>query len=245
MGTSGVLTKVLPLVSDSSAAVRTRLLGLFRAMPPSEVQPNVEKILMYVRGAMAHLAKDIRNEAVNVLEWLVEVAGDEVVSCPGGWLKTLNSFSSMLGWNPSVGVSMSVKGWTTSIQTTLVVSKRIPEAQARHIQVLAQFLAAGFRAEKPTPYTTQAYWDNIYRLPATPNPFGYLNLFGTPRDEDSEMYPDRASRMRVFDAKWRAAITSGMEGAKKEGGVVGRSAAALDKALKGSLDEGLSVNICG
>lgn len=234
VGTGGVLTKLLPLVSDSSASVRTRLLTLFRALPPSEVRPHVEKMLMYVRGGMTHLSNDIRGDALKVMEWLLEVAGDEVVSCPGGWLKTLNSFSSMLGWNPSVGLAVTSKGWTSASKTTLG-AKNGPEAQARQIQVLALFLGAGFRPETLVPYNPRAYWDNIYRLPRTPNPFAYLNLFGTPRDEDSEMYPDRTSRQRVFDAKWRSAIYMGMDGAKKEGGAVGRAAAALDRVLSDGL----------
>ncbi|KAK4154853.1 Rix1 complex component [Chaetomidium leptoderma] len=234
LGTSGVLTKLLPLLSDGSASVRTQLLKLFRVLVPAEVGPHVEKVLMYIRGGMTHLSNDIRNDTLNVLEWLLEVAGDETASCPGGWLKTLNSFSSMLGWNPSVGSAMSNKGWTSAPRATLG-TKKGPEAQARQIQVLAKFLQTGFRPEAPIQYSPMAYRDNIYRLPGMPNPFAYLNLFGTPRDEDSEMYPDRISRQRVFDAKWRAAISAGMEGARKEGGTVGRAAATLDRALSAGL----------
>lgn len=234
VGTSAVLTKLLPLLSDGSASVRTQLLKVLRALPPAEVGPHVEKVLMYIRGGMTHLSNDIRSDTLNILEWLLEVAGDETVSCPGGWLKTLNSFSSMLGWNPNVGSALNSKGWTSSSRATLG-TKRGPEAQARQIQILAKFLQAGFKPEAPTPYNPMAYWDNIYRLPGTPSPFAYLNLFGTPRDEDNEMYPDRISRQRIFDTKWRVAITRGMESAKREGGTVGRAAATLDKALAAGL----------
>ena len=230
VGASGVLTKLLPILSDGSMSVRTQLLKLLRALPPAEVGPHVEKVLMYIRGGMTHLSIDIRTDTLNVLEWLLEIAGDQTVSCPGGWLKTLNSFGSMLGWNPSVGSAMGNKGWTSASKATLG-TKRGPEAQARQIQVLAMFLQTGFKPEAPIPYNPMAYWDNIYRLPGTPNPFAYLNLFGAPRDEDSEMYPDRISRQRIFDTKWRAAISVGMESAKKEGGTIGRAAAALDRAL--------------
>lgn len=239
VGTSAVLAKLLPLMSDGSASVRTQLLKLFRALPPSEIGPAAEKILMYVRGGMTHLSNDIRNDTLNVLEWVLEVAGEEAVSCPGGWLKTLNSFSSMLGWNPSVGSAMTSKGWTTASKATLGVKKG-PEAQAKQIQVLAKFLQTGFRPEPPVCYNPRAYWDNLYRLPGTPNAFAYLNLFGIPRDEESEMYPDRLSRQRVFDAKWRAAISAGMDSARKEGGTVGRAAATLDKALAAGLDSGVT-----
>ncbi|KAM7186588.1 P-loop containing nucleoside triphosphate hydrolase protein [Rhypophila sp. PSN 637] len=236
VGTSGLLTKLLPLISDTSTAVRANLLKLFRVLPPAEVGPHVEKILMYIRGGMTHLSTDIRNDTLNMMEWLLEVAGDEVVSCPGGWLKSLNSFSSMLGWNPTVNAVTVSKGWTSASKATLgATTKKGPEAQARQILVLARFLQVGFQEESPTPYDPRAYWDNLYRLPATANPFAYLNLFGTPRDEDSEMYPDRLSRQRVFEAKWKGAILEGMEGARKEGGAVGRSASSLAKVLSGEV----------
>ena len=245
VGTAGVLTRLLPLISDSSTSVRARLLGLFRALPPSEARPHVEKILMYVRGGMTHLASEIRTDALNLMEWLLDAAGDEVVSCPGGWLKTLNSFSSMLGWNPNVGAAISSQGWTSASKTTLggAAKKGAAEVQARQIQVLTRFLATGFKPELPVPYDPRAYWDSIYRLPAVSNPFAHLNLFGAPRDEDSEMYPDRSSRQRVFDAKWRQAILSGMDGAKKEGGAVGRAAAGLDRVLSDGLRESNSAFI--
>ena len=235
-GTSELLAKLLPVTSDSSSIIRGQLLKLFRLLPPSEVQPHVEKILMYIRGGMTHLSSEIRSDTLNVLEWLLEVAGEAAVSCPGGWLKTLGSFSSMLGWNQATGLTTTSKGWTTASKSDLL-AKKGPLVQARQVQVLAQFLKVGFKPATPIPYDTRAYWDNLYRLPRMPNPFAYLNLFGSPRDEDNEMYLDRQSRQIVFDKKWRAVISKGMETAKKEGGAVGRSAALLDQALKEGLDD--------
>ncbi len=235
MGTSELLAKLLPVTSDGSSAIRGQLLKLFRLLPPSEVRPHVEKILMYIRGGMTHLSSEIRADTLNVLEWLLEVAGEEAVSCPGGWLKTIGSFSSMLGWNQTMDTNRS-KGWTTASKSDLL-AKKGPLVQARQIQVLAQFLKAGFKPATPVPYDPRAYWDAIYRLPTMPNPFAYLNLFGSPRDEDNEMYLDRQSRQIIFDKKWRAAIAKGMDSAKKEGGAVGRAAAALDQALKDGLDD--------
>ncbi|KAK3951950.1 Rix1 complex component [Pseudoneurospora amorphoporcata] len=233
VGVPNLLTKLLPLITDSVANVRTNFLKLLRALPPSDVAPHVEKILMYIRGGMTHLSTDIRSDTLSVLDWLIEVCPDETVSCPGGWLKTLNSFSSMLGWNPSVASTLSVKGWTSATKTSLnKVSKKNGEAQAKQITILAKFLEAGFRPETPLPYDEQRYWDSIYRMPTIPNPFAYLNLWGAQRDEDGEMYPDRISRQQVFERKWRAAIKTGVMGAKQEGGVIGRAASVLDKVLR-------------
>lgn len=230
LGTPAVLMRVIPHITDSSKPVRGQLLKLLRAMPPSELRPHVGTILMYVRGGMTHLSEEIRSDTLGVVEWLLEAAGPEAVSCPGGWMKTLNSFSSMLGWNPVVGSAASSKGWTSSTKTALV-AKRGPQAQARQIQVLARFLEVGFRPEPCAPYDPRAYWDNIYRLPGTSNAFAHLNLFGTPRDENEDMYPDRQSRLAVFQERWAEAITRGMEDAKKDGGAAGRAAATLEKVL--------------
>jgi pre-rRNA-processing protein IPI1 len=186
---------------------------------------------MYVRAGMTHLSSDIRSDTLTVLEWLLDVAGDETVSCPGGWMKTLNSFSAMLGWNPSIGSTILSQGWTSASKATLGATKG-GLAQARQIQVLARFLQVGFKPDNRVGYDARAYWDNIYRLPRRPNPFAYLNLFGPVRDEEGEMYPDRESRQRVFYSRWNKSISKGMEEAKKEGGAVGRAAAVLDQTLK-------------
>jgi len=97
--------------------------------------------------------------------------------------------------------------------------------------VLARFLDVGFRKDGAAPYDRQAFWNSLYRIPRDANPFGYLNLLGTPRDEDSEMYADREDRLRVFAGKWQALIAKGTEDAKKEGGAVGRAASTLGQVL--------------
>ncbi|KAB5559977.1 Rix1 complex component [Coniochaeta sp. 2T2.1] len=236
VGTSAILTKLLPLITDQYTSVRTQLLKLLRALPPAEVSPDVEKALMYVRAGMTHLSSEIRTDTLSVLDWLLDSASDEAVSCPGGWMKTLNSFSAMLGWNPSIGNATDSKGWTTASKATLGATKG-GNAQARQIQVLARFLQAGFKPDAQLAYDPQAFWDNIYRLPRRPNPFAYLNLFGPARDEEGEMYPDRESRQRVFHSRWSKAIGKGLEEAKKEGGAVGRAAAVLDQTLKDGMGD--------
>ncbi|KAK4457098.1 Rix1 complex component [Cladorrhinum samala] len=240
-----ILTKLLPLLTDSASPVRTQLLKLLASLPAGSVPPHASQILLYVRSGLTHLALPVRLTALSALEWLVSVAGPSAVSCPGGWLKTLTSFSSMLGWNPSVSSAMASKGWSVGIKPVLLgkqnAKKGEPEAKARQLEVLAKFIHQGLKdeydegrtAEQGQGEADQAYWDNLYRLPRTPNPFAYLNLFGVPRDEENEMYLDRDSRARVFDAKWRAVIEKGKEDARKEGGAVGRAAAALHRALNG------------
>lgn len=233
-GTAGVLNKLLPLVSDGSGPVRTQLLKLFRALPAPEVRPVAEKIILYARAGLTHLSSEIRDDALNVMEWLLDTAGEEVVACPGGWMKTLNSFGALMGWTSmaaSASAAQGVKGWTSAPKTTFGATKG-GQSYARQLLMLAKFLDVGFRPEQPPSYCPKAYWNGVYRIPKAPNPFGYLNLFGSPRDEDGEMYADREDRQRVFLRKWHAATVKGTDEAKKEGGAVGRAAATLDQVLK-------------
>ncbi|OLN97267.1 Pre-rRNA-processing protein IPI1 [Colletotrichum chlorophyti] len=230
VGTATVLSKLLPLISDASGPVRNQLLKLFRALPDAEVKHHAEKCIMYIRAGMTHLSADISNDSLSVLEWLLDVAEEETVGCPGGWVKTLNSFCALMGWTVKTST-----GWTSAPKTGL----RTKDAQsnARQIAVLARFLRAGLKPEVAAPSNPNAYNDNTYRIPRTPNPFSYLNLFGTRRDEEAEMYTDRESRQRVFHKRFLESFTRGVEQAKKEGGAMGRSAVAMDLALTEGMGE--------
>lgn len=278
VGTAGLLNRLLPLISDPAGPVRAQLLKLFRALPPSDVRPAAGKILLYIRAGITNLSSAVREDALGALEWLLDVAGDELVACPGGWLKTLNGLGAMMGWVAAVqtntfsstganSVSFSSSGWSSAPKTsfagsstaTLVKgggsggSKAMRGASfARQLAALTKFLEIGLRREAPAPYSPQAYWDSLYRRQSsatavdgtsfgtsssTLNPFGHLNLFGAPRDEDSEMYADREDRQRVFAKRWQAAIVRGIEEARREGGAVGRAAATLDEVLHAGMDD--------
>jgi len=238
VGTPGLLNKLLPLVSDSSNAVRAQLLKLFRALPAQEVRSVADKVLLYVRLGMTHLSKDIRDDSLSVMEWLLDVAGEETVSCPGGWMKTMGSFAAMMGWSsvaaPTFRGAKSTTGWTSAPKSTFGAEKG-GQAYSRQLMVFAKFLDMGFRPEPVVPYDPQWYWKSLYRLPRGPNPFGYLNFFGPPRDEDGEMYADREDRQSIFSKTWLETVTGCVDEAKKEGGAVGRSAATLDRVLKDGL----------
>ncbi|CAK7275226.1 rRNA processing protein [Sporothrix epigloea] len=278
VGTAGILNKLLPLISDPAGPVRAQLLKLFRALPADDVRPAAGKILLYIRAGITNLSSAVRDDALSALEWLLDVAGEELVACPGGWLKTLNGLGAMMGWVAAVqtntfsstganSVTFSSSGWSSAPKTsfagsstaTLVKgggtggSKAAQGASfARQLAALTKFLQIGLRREEPAPYNPQAYWDNLYRrqtcaaAPSTGggrivsgsiNPFGHLNLFGAPRDEDSEMYADREDRQRVFAKRWQAAITRGIEEARREGGAVGRAAATLDDVLRVGMED--------
>ena len=184
---------------------------------------------------MTHLAADIRTDALAVLEWLLEVAQEDVVTCPGGWVKTLNCFMSMIGWAVSSG---STK-WTSASKASF---GKAGKALPRQLLVLAQFLRAGLvesEAEAaPVSGAQFPLWDvERHMIPTRPNAYAHLNLFGSSRDEEGEMYIDREDRQRVFHRRFLAAVETGIENAKKEAGEAGRAAAVVTKVLRDGMSD--------
>jgi pre-rRNA-processing protein IPI1 len=229
VGTYGILAKLLPLISDISAGVRTQLLKLLRALPEFEVQNHAEMAAMYIRAGMTHVSSDISGDALSVLEWLLDVACDELVSCPGGWVKTLNSFCAIMGWSVAGN-----SGWSSAPKSTMRAKDAV--SHAKQLSTLATFLRAGLKAEAVCPRGQTDYWDNLYRTPRASDPFSYLNLFGKRRDEEGEMYGDREARHQIFMKRYYGLISTGTEKAKKEGGAAGRSATVLDQVLRDGMD---------
>ncbi|KAM3064889.1 rRNA processing protein [Clarireedia jacksonii] len=231
-----LLPKLLPLMLDGSTSVRAQLLKFFRLLPASDIGDRAEAALLYTRAGMTHLAAEIRVDALAFLEWLLEVAQEDVVSCPGGWVKTLKSFMSMIGWATSSGTTK----WTSASKATFgKMGKSLP----RQLLVLAQFLKAGLvepevAAQAASAASNLSLWDvKRHMIPTRANAYAHLNLFGSSRDEEGEMYIDREDRQRVFHKKFQAAVASGVESAKKEGGEVGRAAAVLTKVLRDGMDD--------
>lgn len=196
---------------------------------------------------MTHLAADIRLSAVEILSWLVEVAGLEVVSSAGGWIRTINCFLSLLGWHTEESAKWSANRGT--------FGKAGSEGKplVKVLQVLAEFLRAGLcqpseddvemtdsaaREEEVLAASVSGGWgfplfDTAqHMIPAKSAPYAYLNLFGQPRDAEGEMYETREDRYRVFSEKFKRAVERGVENARKEGGEVGRASAAVAKVLK-------------
>ncbi|KAF4152352.1 hypothetical protein CNMCM6069_002212 [Aspergillus lentulus] len=75
-------------------------------------------------------------------------------------------------------------------------------------------------------------------VPQATAPFAHLNLFGQPRDEEGEMYETREDRYRVFENRFLGAVQRGLEGARSEGGEVGRASAGVSKVLKEAIAYG-------
>jgi pre-rRNA-processing protein IPI1 len=181
---------------------------------------------------MTHLAADIRNFALDVLEWLLRVAGDEVVSCSGGWVKMLKCFLGLLGWQNNASGKWSA---TQSFGGKIGGDSK---AQAKQISALALFLRTGLvPSQKEAPLTTGGSYFPLWQtqhhiISERSSAYAHLNLFGAARDEEAEMYEDREDRQRVFHSRAEAAVVAGLEQATKGGGELGRAAAQLRKVVK-------------
>lgn len=178
---------------------------------------------------MTHLATEIRDDALNVLEWLLDVTGDASVKCPGGWIKTLNSFLSMMGWTPDKSASK----WSSESKVTF--SNKANKSFARQLVLLAKFLKAGLEDEvmlEKRSLNEIKFDPRTYMIPTVSDPFGYLNLFGKPRDEDGTAYMDADARRRVFHKRFLNTIEKGAEDARKAGGETGRAGSTLAKVVQ-------------
>lgn len=220
-------------MSDSSGPVRNQLLKLLRNLPADEVRPHVEKIMLYIRGTMTHISQEIKDDGLNYLEWLLEVAGEDVVSSAGCWVKPLRDFMSVLGWAIQVAPTAGTKssGWTSAPRTTFG-AKKYGQSFPRQMLILAKFLEMGFKPGMPIPWSDSDLSNNIGCVPRVPDPFGYIGLFKPPRDEDGEIYRNREDRQEIFNKRFMATVETGADMAKKEGGMAGRAAATLDQVLQ-------------
>ncbi|KAI1768191.1 Rix1 complex component [Hypoxylon sp. FL1150] len=239
IGTPTLLQRLLPMMSDSSGPVRNQLLKLLRNLPADEIRPHVEKIMLYIRGTMTNIAQEVKDDGLNYMDWLLDVAGEDVVSSAGCWVKPLRDFMSVLGWTVKVAPTSTTtarSGWTSAPRTTFG-AKKYGQSFPRQMLVLSKFLEMGFKPGKPTPWTPNDWTNNIGTVPRTPDPYGYLGLFKPPRDEDGEIYRNREDRQDVFQKRFRGAVEDGVEMAKKEGGLAGRAAATLDQALKDGMGD--------
>lgn len=212
--------------------MRDQLLRLFQSFQVEEFRDHVVKVIPFVRAGMTHLSPDIQISTTEFLSWLLSAAGEEVVSCPGGWVKTLDSFTTLLGWKAMNNTSK----WSSGKAAFSKDAKKT----TRVMQVLAQFLQTGFN-DSNTGFETMEksmisslpLWHTLqHSISGKSNAYSYLDLYGSQQVEENQILEDREDRVSVFDSRFRASVIMGVENAKQEGGEPGRAAGNLVKALK-------------
>jgi pre-rRNA-processing protein IPI1 len=224
---SVVIPAVQRLILDASNAVRQQLLKLLKVLPENDVATHADQLLLHTRAGMTHLSVEIRTFALEVLQWLIGVAGDEVVSCAGGWVKMLKCFLSLLIWKPEgEGKWSQAKSY----------GKSDAKLQVKQMDALTSFLRAGLFHAQIAPITSSSnfpLWQaEHHMLSERSNVYAHLNLFSATRDEEAEMFEDREDRQRIFYDRAEAAVVTGLEQALKAGGEMGRAAAQLRKVVR-------------
>lgn len=205
---------------------------------------------------MTHLAAGIRETATEAWLWALEVAGEESVSCAGGWIKGCKTLCVVLGWPvvlpSSVDGNVQTKSETTRGGGWSNISATVGHGAAKAgtqpvalLNLLALFLKIGL-VERPSDQLGGDQnqegrpWmlthTEMHMLPKRSEAYGYLNLFGEKRDEEGECYRDCEERQSVFRRiGFEGAVATGMEILRKEGGEVGRLGSRVEKMLKGCM----------
>ena len=241
---SVLLPKVYPLILDGSNSVRSQLIRYLGSLPSREIGSHIGHTLLYIRAGLTHLAADIRSSATDLLLWAIETCPSELVSCAGGWVKTLKCLLTVMSWHaasltPGKGAVAGINAWSSSRPPTIAKQGSEGKLSFKMLNVLAALLNAGFKREHSAdvdPIYSEKWAFPLclveaHMLPERSNAFAHLNLFGPPRDEENEMYIDREERQRIFRKRFHAIVFRGIEAAKKEGGEVGRAAAGVAKIL--------------
>ena len=137
-------------------------------------------------------------------------------------------------------LSTVASGWKANTSATAGRSPEQINLVAKALRLLSVFFSVGLletldlagsqaeRARRNFPYT---HLDQ-YMISQHSDPFGYLNLFGHSRDEESIAYGYASERQKVFEEKYAHIVSTGLESAKKEGGNVGREASHCAKVLE-------------
>ena len=240
-----IIEKIRPLLLDGSQPVRQQLNKLLRALPAEGVPNNVGSLILHIRAALTHLSNDVRMTALEAFEWLLVAAGEEAVGAAGAWVKTLKCFLSLLGWQQHQESKDVVSKWSTVKQARARPAGG-DKLFVKQLQTFALFLDIGLgnkkqRGLEQQPNTFPLWHTQYHMLSTRSNPYGFLNLFGAPRDEESEAYGDWGSRQRIFKKLAFSQVGDGLEQARREGGEVGRAAATLrrtvDKGMRDLISE--------
>lgn len=233
--TGALIEKAMPLMLDPSTGVRSNIVKMIEALPVSEMADQVSKMLPYVRAAMTHLSQEIRTTALDVLRTLLECAGKDLVSCAGGWTKTLECCATLLNWKHLA----STETWTTSKTSFRSDTKLI----VRIMQVTQQLLSVGLLDEganvevhvSAACFPCWHFWHHT--VPTKSDAYATLGLFGRSSDDDSRILDDREERLILFNERFKSDFLQGVQGAKMEGGDIGRVAGQLSKTIEAADSE--------
>jgi len=227
-----LLPKLVRLITDDHPGVRQQLMKLLKILPPSEVASHVQQLMLHTQLTMTHMKADLRLFSLEIVEWLLEIAPEEVVSCRGGWTKMLACFMGLLGWANSA--TSGNGGW---IVVTPITGKTGTDekTQVKQMNVFASFIKAGTGTPEAqdAPATTTFPYSHVQQhlLPQRSNAFAHLNLFGVKRDDEEMMFEDREDRQRILVQRHVPVLFKKVDEVRKQGGELGRAGATLGNAI--------------
>ena len=211
-------------MTRASSSLRTQLIKFLRSIPPRDVEDNVQLFTTYIRSAMTSLAADIRTDGIEILSWLLETAGLDVVRCRDGWTKILRCFVAVLGWDKAATGNGGRLASTARLNATDKA-----KATARQLQVLGLMLRFGIGSAEPDSdedeHITPPLWFTYqHLLPRQTNCFAHLDLFAQTEDEDELSCESRECRIKIFK-QYQGILEGGLESCRRQGGEQGRVSA--------------------
>jgi pre-rRNA-processing protein IPI1 len=233
LSSAALLSKLLPITLDDSLPVRSNLLKVLRAFRAEELAGQAEPILLHARAGLTHMAVGIRETALELLSVTLEAIPLELVSCAGGWIKTLRYFAMLLSWPASHGPD--------STSTPKMYATSGAKLTIKGLEVTGQYLQAGLQAAEELGAAEAPGFlfplsdTRLHRMPRTANAFAHLGLFRSSQSDDDVAFQDRSERQASFRRSLMELFQIQLAKAKREGGEVGRVAAQTQTAITESM----------
>lgn len=228
------LPHVLDLLLEVSDDVRDKAVKVVVKLTPDQAEEFLEEMLPFIRAGMTHLAANVATSSLDLLGWLIASCGGRLVSCRGGWVKTLKCFLVMMRWTAESRTS----GWTFS-RSSIGDGTCHAVSLIKCLIMLEMFLRAGLARPRRDrrPMTQMADFPLAGTLgallPRGPIiSFACLDLFGEPIDRENAECNDVSTRKRILVENFLPALEQGLAALLSDGGHVGRYAAAAAETLR-------------
>lgn len=231
-----IVNSISPLILDTSASVRDTLLELFKTFNPVSVEPHSSLIMLYVHSAMTHLTPEIRAQSTQFLDYLIDVAPQEISRL--SFIKTMNCFFPLFGWplenSSATALNSKVTLASSTVTTGLSFGAKADKTKLLHLQSLEKLLILALQEDQADVKNSSSFHSesNKFLLTTTPNPYLGLELFiakNSNNDTTSDIIvtEDLDERMRIINDKYKVPLTRGLQESAKEGGQVGRVAKSI------------------
>lgn len=242
-----LLPKLPSLLHDESPAVRTQLLKLLHRLPTPSIHAQTESLALWTRAGLTHLSTDIQLSSLSMLNFLLEIVGEDLFAFPGAWTGFLNTFCNVLSWKEKGASQASSRGWSSMRSGSGAGSSSASgggKLSAKRLLTFTSLLSAGLSTPVlsgdvlAADNSIHAQLKFIHGIPRRGNAYAHLNLFGPPADDEHQIHDDPEERGRVFKERFATSVKAGVKEAMKEGGETGRAGSKLSAVVEGAMREG-------